>query len=459
MLQRYKLRLGDGTVLSVDEDALKTWQEDGRAMVQAVGTQEWRPLRELLSELDSAARLARALVPPRPRQDATTTPPAAPGPRLEPPEPAPAARPSLQVLADDLVSSRSAGSGTAPASDDGMPIIRMKPLDDEPSQPAAWSARQDENDDESAEDVSRHDRLDGPLLSVLEVFGGFLSRCLDPLTPLVRRSPSTPSVGATKRPPVATPAPAPLRPQAPLRREPHKAPVPVSELPVLRLADSHDPEEDADIYEGETAESLFHPIWRWTKRIVVLGGLAALVLVAASTWESWFPKAADLGQTVFTAIDRQARSRERADEQQRALADAAARLPYLAPETVRLLFAASPAGVLDAPDVFELAGEAAERGRVALTPPEAEELAALRRELVEALRPAERQLVREYERARSRRAIFPFENQHVLDLVARGARALPPPSLERLQTLYGKAVAAGLALPTGAAASPGAAAR
>jgi len=58
---------------------------------------------------------------------------------------------------------------------------------------------------------------------------------------------------------------------------------------------------------------------------------------------------------------------------------------------------------------------------------------------------------------RARRATFAFEDRSALERYARGARALPPESRERLQALYGKAVAAGLALPTEIA--PGAVAR
>ena len=117
MPQRYRVRLGDGTIVAVAPDGLETWAEDHRAMAQAVGTQHWRPLQDVLAEEQAAARLARALVPPTPRQKATATPPPAPAlPPLEFPEfdlgveppvvaPRPP-RPSLQVLADDPVSSR-----------------------------------------------------------------------------------------------------------------------------------------------------------------------------------------------------------------------------------------------------------------------------------------------------------------------------------------------------------------
>ena len=66
---------------------------------------------------------------------------------------------------------------------------------------------------------------------------------------------------------------------------------------------------------------------------------------------------------------------------------------------------------------------------------------------IRTLRPAERQSVREYDRARSAGVVFASEKRHVLELCARGARALPPPRRERLQVLLGKAISAGLVRP------------
>jgi hypothetical protein len=545
MLQRYKLRLGDGTVLTVDLDGLRTWLTDGRATVQVSGTQEWRPLREFLADEESAARLARALVPPEPRRA-----PAPPPPEVPPPSPpielSIGEPPMVQALAEEPVAS---GTPAPPWRDpletaDEAPVIRLKPLDDEPPAPyAVPRARMYEDDGEEEDQDERHDRLDGPLLQVISTFGTLLSRCLDPLTPLVRSLPSTsvdepapgraanvspsaprkplpavaappqvrvlaedpggPNTGprsgvdelpaiplkplddegrleATKRrgfsdrvfgwvagltgwggrlvgrsrpePLVPPNEPTPKKPQAPAPREPLAAPVPIGELPVLRFADAHEPRETEDLYEGEEAESPFPALWLWTKRIVLVGGLVTGGVLAALYWETWFPRAAELGQTVFTEIDRQARSRQRAEEQQRALSEATERLPHLAPGTIRLVLSTSDGGVLDPPEVFQLASEAADRGLHALKPAEAAELRALQRELLDNLRPPERARVAEYDRARSRRVVFPFENPHVLELVARGARAMPSQSRERLQTLLGRAVAAGLGVP---AASPG----
>ncbi|MGE5127346.1 MAG: hypothetical protein ACM3PV_13720, partial [Betaproteobacteria bacterium] len=104
--------------------------------------------------------------------------------------------------------------------------------------------------------------------------------------------------------------------------------------------------------------------------------------------------------------------------------------------------------VLEPPEVFQLAEEAADRGQSALTAAEAAELRTLQRELLDHLRPPERARLAEYDRARASRVVFPFENPPALELVARGARALPARSRERLQQLLGKAVAAGLGVPT-----------
>jgi len=230
--------------------------------------------------------------------------------------------------------------------------------------------------------------------------------------------------------------------------------VPVNELPVLRFADAQEAREEEDLYEGEEAHGLFPALWLWTKRVVLLGGLVTGGVLAVLNWETWFPRAAEVGNTAFTEIDRQVRAGQTAREQERALSDAALRLPHLAPATIRLVLSASGRGVLEPPEVFQLASEAADRGQNALTPAEAAELQTLQRELLGHLRPPERARVAEYDRARAYRVVFPFENPHALELVARGARAMPAGSRERLQELLGKAVAAGLAPTAGRPAEP-----
>jgi hypothetical protein len=416
MLKRYTIRLGDGTLVKVAPDGLSAWLEDAQASVQIAGTQEWRLVREFLEEERSAARLAQALVPPEARR--------VPGVQALAEEPAAPAPPWRQ----------------SPGPPVEGPVLRLKPVEDEA--PAARGMQRDvepEDGDEVEEDGSRQDRLEGPLLLVLAALGTLLSRCLAPLAPLVRGWPSTSSG-----------RPAPKRPPAPAPRPPLAAPVFVAERPVLRFADTDEDGGAEEVYGGgERARGLLPALWRWTTRAVLAGALAGAAL-AALRWESWFPRAAELGQTVFAGIDRQVRSGERAEEGERALREAAERLPHLSPKTVGLILSASTDGVLAPPEVFEVAREAADRGRHTLTGPEAAELAALERELLDHLRPPERARLAEYDRARSRRAVFSFENPYALDLVARGARDMPARSRERLRTLLGKAVAEGLRDGTGA---------
>jgi hypothetical protein len=205
-----------------------------------------------------------------------------------------------------------------------------------------------------------------------------------------------------------------------------------------------------DIYEGPEdydGVSVLQVAWLWTRRLAVIAVLVAGGIVAARSWESWFPKAGQLGNTMFEEVDRRVRSLDISERQQQAVEAAVEELPHLAPETIRLVMSSSPAGVLDPPEVFGVACDATDRGASTLTSAEVQELSALRDELLDTLRPSERQRVREYDRARAREIVFPYEHRLVLALFARGARALPPESRERLQALSGKAIAAGLAVP------------
>jgi hypothetical protein len=124
VLQRYKLRLGDGTVLAVDHDGLSVWQADRKVLVQQAGSRHWKPLKEFLAQERAAARRAARLqpkppltsrealplIPPPPRRrdgpDASRrrraspslrTTAVGPSPAEAPPEPGSASRPARPV--------------------------------------------------------------------------------------------------------------------------------------------------------------------------------------------------------------------------------------------------------------------------------------------------------------------------------------------------------------------------
>jgi hypothetical protein len=248
--------------------------------------------------------------------------------------------------------------------------------------------------------------------------------------------------GKSQAPQRAPSMPQVLRP-GPDPHEPLTAPPPIGALPILRLADIDEPKAANDAYDGDLdeSESLIKTAWRWTKRLVVITGLLGGGTLAALTSETWLPKAARLGRNLFTEVDKHARSRDQAERRERARQEAAAQLPHLAPATIELVLSG---GVLDPPEVFRRACDAVDRGLSALAPAELQELKALRQELLETLRPEERQRAREYDGARGRRPTLPFEDRDALELVARGARALPLASRVRLQVLSGRAIAVGL---------------
>jgi hypothetical protein len=595
MAQRFKLRLSDGTFLSVDVDGLRAWTHDGAALVQVAGSQQWRPLRQVLAEEENAERLLKALIPPQPKKDGAAEPsvtaPAAAAPTqvfepapldlppLDPPaigtgtpsfgqplafgqpsfgdippmsdspafsepsyrEPAVAPRTAVtsQVLAEETSSS------SPDINDASLPAIRLKPLEDDGGFRSAW-----EDGELEEEDEQRHEQ--GPLVALLSPLGQFLSRMLTPLSSLLerfssresreessprlraaaasrdeverpgfveklkeawsglmeglaglverlaelwsglsarfRRSDSAPEADEEEETddepddvtevPARARAPLPPRrvdppafdppafenpagdlPQPPFVPRPAAPPKPISQLAVVPLAAKVDdePEPEEEMYEEEEPSALAGPLWFWTKRIVVLGVLGAVGYYLYLERASWFPKAADVGQIVFNQIDKRARARQLGEKQQAALVEATLRLPHLTSPTILMVYGQSPLGVMDASEVFQLTREATERGIDKLPPADAEELRALQNDLSATLSAPERRRLDEYDLARSRRVIFGFENPYAMNLVAKGARALPSEKLERLRVLLQQAVAEGLKVPpadSGSAAAP-----
>jgi hypothetical protein len=404
------------------------------------------------------------VAPNPPVDDAADHRPAA-APWSESREPSIGTQPNLLVLADDLGGSHPANRVLGPAPDDALPIIRLKPRDDSDEAPEAVPPAADEVG-------AWQDAHDDKLLRSVASFGGFLSVWLGRLDRLLGRlssirpdrapltagksAPSEelpPSMpwGTSQAPPHAPSMPE-VQHAGPDPHEPLTAPPPIAELPILRLADLDEPKAANDVYGGDLDESenLIKTAWRWTKRGAVITGLLAGGTLAALTSETWLPKAARLGRNLFTEVDKHARARDQAERRERARQEAAEQLPHLAPATIELILSG---GAVDPPEVFRRACDAVDRGRSALAPTELQELEALRQELLETLRPEERQSAREYDGARSRRLTLPFEDRDALERVARGARALPLASRARLQILSGRAIAVGLA--QGAAARTG----
>jgi hypothetical protein len=253
-----------------------------------------------------------------------------------------------------------------------------------------------------------------------------------------------------------------LKPQDGRSRAPQAPPPSTGEIKALSFADAGDEEpsdEDEYVYEGPSALGV---AWLWMKRLVLLSGLAVGGYFAATTWQTWLPKAGRFGEAVLGEIQKHTGSKPGAasasagdrGQMRQAVESAAPELPHLNADAIELVMSSSLGGALEAPEVFRRAQEAADRGASALTPAEAQELKTLRAAVMAALPTVERARVHEYEQARAYRATLAFEDKAALGSYAQGARALPAASRDRLRALLGKAIAA--ALRTGPASDTGA---
>ena len=238
--------------------------------------------------------------------------------------------------------------------------------------------------------------------------------------------------------------------------DPPKPPPSTHELATLRFRETPESEEPDDVYDEDiyAEPGALSKAWLWLQRLIVVSALAAGGVAAFMTWETWLPRAGGFGVAVLAEIDKlrgaapppaaNTEAAVSAVPAREAAAAAAEQLPHLAPDTIELVMASSLQGVLDAPEVFRRAQEAAERGAAALSADEAQELRDIRQAVLEALRPDEREQMREYEKARTVRPTLSFEDRGALGSFAHGARSLPAARRQRLRALLGKAIAAGL---------------
>jgi len=237
-----------------------------------------------------------------------------------------------------------------------------------------------------------------------------------------------------------------------LDQEPRRPPPATGELASLKFADA--PEDDG-VYEDEVYDQgpgVVRTAWIWTQRLILLAVIVVGGYYGATTWQVWLPKAGQFGVNLVAQIQKLTghappaapAAVDETQELRAAVQAAAAELPHLSPQTVQLVMSSSLTGLLDPPEVFRRAHEAAERGSASLSAEEAQELVALKASLFDTLRPQERASVKEYEQARGFRATLPFEDRAALGSWAYGARSLPSRSQERLRSLLGKAVASGL---------------
>jgi len=502
----YKLRLGDGTILGVDEAGLRTWLLDDQAMVQPAGSRRWRPLREVLAQVQAdAAAEARRAAAARPPAPAPTPPPPAPPPPAAPPVAAPLAVPTPPAPTPPAATPVATPASPPPAAATDALVLEEAPFYMAPPAEAPVVAPPVAMPLPEAPPAPR----------------------VAPQTPKPRekaprptaatppaRPPSAPTPAPLRTPPLPAPKPAASVPAGPPldlaevartalvtpiaemtsapapTRTSVRTPVPGEDLPVIPFrpldddarreraaAKTHD--DDGELEELQLVEAEEDPLikatrrgrellalarpWvgRFTTRVrtlkigkrgkLLIGGLGVGILVVATGW-AWIPALIDIGRRLVAPVEKKAAVPAPAVSPLPPpptlppdVQAAVNQLPHLTPETIQIVMKKSAYRPRDPAEVFSRAETAAVRGMSSLPEGEAQELSELRLAVARSLSPTERQRVRGYERIRTGRELLSVsEDVKVLALFARGVRALPPEKRERLQVLLGKAIVAEL---------------
>ncbi len=120
-------------------------------------------------------------------------------------------------------------------------------------------------------------------------------------------------------------------------------------------------------------------------------------------------------------------------------------VPLLTPHAAELLMSRSAAQVLEPPEAFRRAYGLVGRGLHALSAPESKEMGELHTAIYASLPAAQRDRLGDYiDRARNRYATTPEEDRQMSQLMKSAVLALPAERRARLQSLFEKALTAGL---------------
>lgn len=454
MLDQYRLRLKDGTILAVDFDGLRSWLLDEKVMVQPPGSRQWRPLKHVLAQGRPAGLIAR------PAPVAVSPPAAPPTPAAETPIPVVAATAlSVPVMPPEEYGEPDIPltvEATAPLAepvvprrakvDDGIATIPLKPLDDD--EPPIHSTAAP-----APRPLRRPDPVPEPV-NLLDVAAAEVER----------HSPAERPWQWTPDPRAAAVGPPPIR-LAPLDPEPPRV-YDDEVLPELEMVEDKAAiaqERVAAIVRdvSQQADRLLHDIAhspitisaqaqiagvarRWAKWNLPAAVVVVVVLAAVATRSTWMPLLSGFSRSAdkVAAPPPTLPVAPQAPPLPPEVQVAVDRLPHLTPETIQLVMSTSRFSAPDPPEIFRLATVATDRGLPALTAEEAAELRDVRASALGSLRSVDRRRVQAYARMTAGRDLLVAEDARVLGLFARGVRALPEPRRERLQALLGKAIAA-----------------
>ncbi len=466
----YKLRLGDGTILGVDEAGLRTWLLDDQAMVQPAGSRRWRPLR-------------------------VAAPPAVPTPRAPAPPVATPVSPPPAAATDALVLEEAPFYMAPPAEAPVVapPVVRPPAEAPPPAPQVAPPAPKPRKKAPRATAVTPPARPPSPPtpaplrtapLAAPKPAPSVPARPPLDLAEVARTALVTPIAEMTSAPApvqtsVRTPVPGEDLPVIPFRppddderreraaAKTHADEDELEELPLVEV------EEDPLIKGTRRGQELLALAVAWVRRVgadirarklrqtvasspasapaarksfdappspnelpvlrfadekertagvrtpklgtrgrLVIAGLGVGILVVATGW-AWIPALIDLGRRLIAPVEKKAAVPLPAASPVPPppalppdVQAAVNQLPHLTPETIQIVMKKSAYRPRDPAEVFSRAETAAVRGMSSLPEEEAQELSALRLAVARSLSPTERQRVRGYERIRTGRELL-----------------------------------------------------
>jgi hypothetical protein len=395
MADQYKLRLGDGTVLAVDEQGLRAWVLDAKAMVQRPGSSAWRPLPDVLAAIDDGVPIIPFKAEP-----------------VDAPVPAKAPSGDLREIAAAALDPE--GAGDAPRSE-ARPRVAVPPANPgksaSPAKPAVGPTA-------------------GPKPFVPDPKGREVQVRQGPVDPRAIVYPPVPGEAAVR---TALEWSGTVASQAG-KLVAHLPPPP--SLPAI-------------------TERVTSPAARQRLKggLIAALSLAAALLLGFGAWSVWSRTAEhDAGAATTATPPTLPPPPPTVPELPKEVQEAMAQLPHLSPDTIQLVMAGDGTRITDPPELFRRAYLAAEEGTTALSEDEARELKGLMNGVLGNLRRVDRDRVRAYGRLNRQRDLLVGEDRKVAALFARGVRALPAPKRERLQELSAKAIASSLPKPS---SSPG----
>jgi len=241
---------------------------------------------------------------------------------------------------------------------------------------------------------------------------------------------------------VAPPPPPPVKKAAP-----EKPPPSYTDMPVIKLAEMDEPppedEEEGGGAFGRVREGI-DTAWAWVKSLTVTAVLLVVIVLLVQNYKAWFPRAMETTMRLFTRMDELKARIAPPQASREAMNAAVEKLPQLSPATIESIMVRS-GQALGPAEVFRRASEATVRGRVALAPTAAGELASHMDAVRAALTDAEASRLRQYlEKLAAGEDTLPYEDDEAMWLTARGARRLPAERLSRLRDLSGQAITIGL---------------